>query len=278
MILATEALTRAPLRFYLGTHRPSWLERTDVPLFVSRVTMPLRKLPRALGPWALDSGAFSEIALHGRWTVEPERYAADVQRYQAEIGNLEWASIQDWMCEPDMLKKTGLTVAEHQRRTVENYLRLRELAPDVPWAPVLQGWTTGEYDDHVAAYERAGVVLEEAPALGIGSVCRRQNTTRIVLMILDLATRFRNLHGFGFKVDGLSSLAHLRREGDPFPLASSDSLAWSYQARREPPLDGCTGHINCANCLPFAFDWRRRLFSSLERAGSVPAGQRSLFG
>ena len=53
------------------------------------------------------------------------------------------------MCEPHLLKKTGLTVVEHQCRTVQNYLLLRELAPSIPFVPVLQGWKIGDYDRHV---------------------------------------------------------------------------------------------------------------------------------
>ena len=45
----------------------------------------------------------------------------------------------DWMCEPAMLARTGLTVAEHQAGTVANYLELRAAAPELPFIPVLQG-------------------------------------------------------------------------------------------------------------------------------------------
>ncbi len=34
-------------------------------------------------------------------------------RYRDEIGCLLWAAPQDWMCEPWITAKTGLTVAEH---------------------------------------------------------------------------------------------------------------------------------------------------------------------
>jgi hypothetical protein len=30
----------------------------------------------------------------------------------------------DWMCEPQILAGTGLSVAEHQRLTLENFLHL----------------------------------------------------------------------------------------------------------------------------------------------------------
>ncbi len=48
------------MRFWLGTHLPHWLSHVDTPLFVSRTRLQHRTtLPRARGPWALDSGAFS---------------------------------------------------------------------------------------------------------------------------------------------------------------------------------------------------------------------------
>lgn len=266
--------------FYLGTHRPAWLERTAVPLFVSRVTMPKKTFPRALGPWALDSGGFSEIAAHGRWTIEPEAYADEVRTIAAEVGNMRWAAIQDWMCEDEALKKTGLTIEEHQRRTLESYLKLRELAPEIPWAPVLQGWLGSDYQRHWDAFEAAGVDLRRLPVVGVGTMCRRQNALTASFILADLRHRgLTNLHGFGFKVDGLTRLAETAKTFGaalPFPLASADSLAWSYQARRERPLDGCSGHKNCANCLRFALDWRARLLASLERATGSP--QRMLFG
>src|SRR6266545_5152919 len=104
-----------------------------------------RSLPRALGPWALDSGAFSEIAAHGCFQTSPSAYAAAVRRYSGEIGQLAWAAPQDWMCEPFMLERTGLSVREHQHRTVTNYLELRRLAPGLPFIPVLQGWRLDDY-------------------------------------------------------------------------------------------------------------------------------------
>lgn len=56
-------------RFYLGTHRPAWLGQMDIPLFVSDHTLSqVKNLPRALGPWALDSGGFTELDMHGKWT------------------------------------------------------------------------------------------------------------------------------------------------------------------------------------------------------------------
>src|SRR5437660_123414 len=107
------------MRFYLGTSDPGWLERPDfegIDLCVSRNRLVghVTEL-RARTRWILDSGAFTEITRFGRWTVPPRQYAGEAKRWQTQIGRLDWASIQDVMCEPDMLKKTGMSVAEHQR-------------------------------------------------------------------------------------------------------------------------------------------------------------------
>lgn len=241
--------------FYLGTHHPHWLGRLDVPLFISRNALArVRRLPRARGVWALDSGGFSELSAHGAWIVPAATYAAEAARYQAEIGGLAWAAPQDWMCEPQILKRTGLDVAEHQRRTIANFLQLRELAPGVPWAPVLQGWTLGEYYEHAEAYEAAGVDLRAAPIVGVGTVCRRQQTIRAGQIMATLAADGLRLHGFGFKVTGLRASSRY--------LASADSLAWSENARHNPPLPGHT-HKACNNCQVWALEWRRELLESL---------------
>ncbi len=249
------------LQFWLGTHQPHWLALTDVHLFVSHRTLAQRRrLPRASGPWALDSGAFSEVATYGEFQTSPRAYTEAVRRYAQEVGNLQWAAMQDWMCEPAILARTGLDVAEHQRRT--NYLELRFLAVDLPVVPVLQGWTRDDYHRCVDLYANAGVDLQAAPLVGLGSVCRRQGTTEIGAIVRSLAGHGLRLHGFGVKTEGLTHYSHA--------LASADSMAWSYQARREPPLLGCARHRNCANCLRYALAWRERVLRRCTDAEQLP--------
>lgn len=248
------------MKFFLGTHHPHWLAEArfaSVPLFVShRQLARYKTLPRAVGSWALDSGGFTELSMRGRWTLPAADYARAVLRYRDEVGGLAWASPQDWMCEPQMLKSTGLTVEEHQRRTVESVMELRALG--APVIPVLQGWTSGDYYEHVEDYDRAGIDLRREPIVGVGTVCRRQNTLSASVLMHGLAADGLRLHGFGFKATGL------RLASDA--LASADSLAWSYNARREPPLPECRGrHKNCANCPLWALEWRESLLSSLAR-------------
>lgn len=245
--------------FYLGTHHPSWLSRVNLPLFVSRRQLiRFKTLPRARTIWSLDSGGFSELTLHGRWELTARDYAAQVRRFRDEVGNMQWAAPQDWMCEPAMIARTGLDVEEHQRRTIDNYLELRTIAPDLPWVPVLQGWSFGDYHHHVEAYDRAGVDVTKLPLTGIGTVCKRQHTGMIGAVIASLAAEGVKLHAFGFKMQGLALNAH--------NITSSDSLAWSYQARRNPPLPGHSArHKNCANCVDYALDWREGALAAISR-------------
>lgn len=245
------------MRFYLGTHRAHWLELTDVPLFVShRQLRNRRTLPRAIGPWALDSGAFSEIAEYGEWRESESAYIAAVARYAVEIGNLEWAAPMDWMVEPHMIERTGLSIGEHQRRTTHNFIRLREREPDLPWVPVLQGWTLEDYQSHAYVYFAEGVLLDEEPRVGLGSICRRQNTAEIGQIVHWAHEHDFNIHGFGVKRLGLERYGHA--------LDSADSLAWSYDARRAPRLDGCTHRGPCQNCLRYALRWRDETVRRIE--------------
>lgn len=235
--------------FFMGTHRAHWLELTDVPLFPSRRILEDRKtLPVARGPWALDSGGFTELNLHGRWTIGAPEYAALVLRLAREVGRLEWAAPMDWMSEPSVRAKTGLTTAEHQRRTLANFLELRELLGPLV-IPVLQGWDgPDEYLRHVEAYLAAGVDLEAEPIVGVGSICRRRQDERITAVLRALQPL--RLHAFGVRSRALRHNAAW--------LASADSLAWSSRARyKGEPMPGCT-HRNCANCIHFALDWHRR--------------------
>jgi hypothetical protein len=178
---------------------------------------------------------------------------------RTDPSTLDNAAPQDWMCEPFMIERTGLRVAEHLHRTVENYLTLRRLAPGLPFIPCVQGWRLADYLACLELYASAGVDLAALPRVGLGSVCRRQSTAEIAVIVTELARRGLRLHGFGVKTGGLHLYGHL--------LASADSMAWSYAARRAPALPGCTGHKNCANCLVYATRWRSRVLSRYATRG-----------
>lgn len=249
-------------RFYLGVHRVHWLAEAGVPVFIShRLLAPRKTLPKAAAPWGLDSGGFTELSMYGKWMTRPSVYVKAVRRYRDEIGKLEFAAPQDWMCEPVMLAKTGLTVDEHLRRTVNNYLLLKMLGPELPFIPVLQGWEPADYLRCAAMYEAEGVELAKEPLVGIGTVCRRQDTEGGRAVLAELEPLGLSLHGFGVKQNGLRVFGH--------SLTTSDSMAWSYDARWDARRESgrryevTCGKKTCANCLHYALAWRKRALATL---------------
>jgi hypothetical protein len=186
-----------------------------------------RGAPFEVGDWVMDSGAFTSVALKGGYDHSPAEYAAQVRRW-AGCGRLLWAAAQDYMCEPFVLARTGGTVAGHQRLTIERYDELADCdTGGVPILPVLQGFWPDDYRRHMDAY---GERLRPGMAVGVGSVCKRNGSVSETAAILRAIRRERpdlRLHGFGLKRTALAS-GDIRRL-----LASADSMAWSYAARRQ---------------------------------------------
>ena len=233
---------------------------------------------RATTDWALDSGAFTELKQYGYWRMSAEEYAELVNRYDKYIGRLQWVSPQDWMCEPIVIEGgkskdgvfvgTGLSVKEHQKRTIDNFIKLVDLCrPTV--IPILQGFTLGEYIDCFLMYLDEGIDLRDYPVVGVGSVCRRQGSLEIKTLFEILYYIGINSHGFGVKIEGLELALEY--------LTSADSMAWSLDAKyaktaakgtscgklrtREPrkgePIK------NCANCYHAAVEWFNNLMDRL---------------
>lgn len=249
------------MRFFLGTHRPSWLTCVRVPLYVSQHALaPLSAFPRLVegGIWGLDSGAYTEITSYGRWRIDTREYARLVRRYHDQIGPMVHAAQLDWPCEEAALRETGLTIAEHQHATLVNGLELRSREPDLPWLMVLQGRRRGDYLRHLEAWDRAGIDLTKEPLVGLGSICRKGNIISTALLISELARMGLKLHTFGYKTEGLLASAN--------EITSADSLSWSRGARWEKTaLPGHTHKGHCGNCLEYALNWRAALLDQVNR-------------
>lgn len=221
------------MRFYLGAHRYNWAcdGETSQALFISDRTLRRRKTPfrRAVTRYAIDSGGFTELSQNGGWTVGVREYADRCRRYARELGMPDFIAQQDWMCEDtpecSMLSKTGLTVEAHQALSTANYLALRDMAPELPWAPTLQGWGIADYWRHMEEYARRGVDLSALPVVCAGSVCRRANPIKAACILQGIAAEGIRVHAFGIKAEVLALCAS--------SLASSDSMAWSTHMRRE---------------------------------------------
>ena len=213
------------MHFYVGLHTPSHAARFPRSM-VSLNRLRTRRADFRANRWILDSGAFTEVSRHRAHRTTPETYAESIRRW-ARCGTLETAVTQDWMCEPFILERTGLSVADHQRLTLEGYDRLRALAAPHLIMPVLQGYRPVEYAAHVRAY---GPRLALGAWVGVGSVCKRNahvGEVEAVLLEIHAVRPDLRLHGFGLKTTALRS--GLVRS----LLWSSDSMAWSFAARYE---------------------------------------------
>jgi hypothetical protein len=212
------------VRFFVGLHQPSDAKHFDS-AFVSVNRLAKRKSNFLVGDWIMDSGAFSHMLRDGEH-MPVEEYVNHIMRWKS-CGNLLAAVTQDYMCEPFILAKTGLTVRDHQRLTVERYDALLHAATGVYIMPVLQGYEPQEYVDHIRMY---GERLGKGAWVGVGSICKRNGNPaaiRAVLFAIKTERPDLRLHGFGLKTTALSD-GVIRAL-----LETADSMAWSFRARRE---------------------------------------------
>lgn len=228
------------MKFYVGIPEPAWAGDFENP-FISMARLRRRKsaFPRPKGKWGLDCAGFSEVALTGGYSNTPEHFAAEATHWVSMVPGCAFVVSQDYMCEPFVLAKTGLTQADHQRLTIERYdAILAAWSSDVPLVPVLQGFSPTSYVEHLRAY---GDRIGEGAMVGVGSVCKRQGAVSMVEDLLGGILHERpdlRLHGFGVKLTALES-PEIRSM-----LESADSMAWAYAARKQGrnPNDRAEAH------------------------------------
>ena len=213
------------MRFYIGLHQPSDARHFER-CFISVNRLRTRKSSFVVRNWILDSGAFTELQRFGHYREPPESYAAEINRW-AGCGNFEGAFTQDFMCEPFMLGRTGLSVKDHQNLTIERFERIRS-ATSAAVFPVLQGYQPREYAEHLSMYGDRDL-LKQGMRIGVGSLCKRNTSVQQVEDVLERIHELAPgllLHGFGLK------LTALRSNNVRSKLYSADSMAWSFAARR----------------------------------------------
>ena len=241
--------------FFTGTDRMTRAHEVDAMISANALIRTVdgkihyRKDPILADRWMLDSGAFSQIDKWGDFIMSPEEYVRLACHFQW-CGKLACIVTQDYMCEPDVisgLKDRGIraSVRIHQRKTVERYIEILELANKyklrVPVMPVLQGWEVEDYKQHLEMYNTAllkrfetdhemkfGSLIRNGDVwLGIGSTCKRNKNPEVVAEILDtLEWNFRTnrpkIHLFGFKQTGLKNSRIKDR------IYSADSFAYDF--------------------------------------------------
>lgn len=219
--------------FYLGTHvlsHASHFDRTCISInrlyrYDNHHILHKRISDFNVNNWILDSGAFTEISTYGKFRHSINEYAMQINRWM-NCGNLELAVSQDYMCEPHIIKKTGLTIPIHQQLTIDRYDELIKLTT-VKILPVLQGYQPSDYANHIAMY---GDRLKLNMRVGVGSVCKRNTNINAIVNVLETIKKIRpdlRLHGFGLKITALQN-TYINSL-----LYSADSMAWSFAARKQ---------------------------------------------
>ena len=256
------------MRFFTGLHQPSDAQFFDA-AFISVNRLRNRKSPFKVGDWIMDSGAFSTIATYGGYPHPVEEYAAHINRWKNN-GHLLAVVSQDYMCEPVMLAKTGLTIAAHQKLTIERYDRLLQCVTDCYILPVLQGYAPGDYVEHLAMY---GDRLAHGAWVGVGSICKRNGNPQAILEVLTAIKAVRpdlRLHGFGLKTIALANPA-IRDL-----LHTADSMAWSFAARRNG--ENANDWRNAARFTAVILNAKASHGGKRAGAGRKPLGQRCACG
>lgn len=213
------------MKFFVGLHQPrdaGCFKQS----FISVNRLVHRRSSFPVDDWIMDSGAFSTLNLYGCYPHHASEYAYQVNRWSTN-GNMLAAVSQDYMCEPMMLKKTGLTIPDHQRLTIERYIYLRgAILPHIHLMPVLQGYAPQDYVQHIRDY---GNLLTPNMWVGVGSICKRNGDPTALIKVLHAIKTERpdlRLHGFGMKITALQSSARNY-------LYTADSMAWSFRARKQ---------------------------------------------
>lgn len=194
---------------------------------ISRVRLPDRAFFGNLNA-ALDSAGFVAAAKYRGYLWSVEQYLNLAQSY-----DWSWYSTMDFCVEPE-IAGSQVEVMFRVAETCRMFGELRKAADDRGMAspiPVLQGWTPAQYLWCVDRYP-----LWEWPELiGVGSMCRRNIHGDVgVLAVLDALDQVlpshTKFHLFGVKGKSLELLGQHPR------IASVDSMAWDFAARRDHPV------------------------------------------
>lgn len=179
-----------------------------------------RTPPDCLASLVLDSGGFQAARKWGAYPWDAAQYAHWGQRYQASGVPLTWLAILDFACEHGVNRAQHATNAQRIQATLTNAARCRDAAPDLPWLPVVQGYTLDEYGQCIEGYQREGWDLRYC---GLGTMCGRPvRQARSILRGLRQHYPTLVYHVFGMHLGVLDDAVAARG------VHSWDSYAWDW--------------------------------------------------
>lgn len=244
------------------------------------------------GAVALDSAGFVAMKAGGyRWAVDDYvEFVALTSCADPDLPGLPspwaWWSAMDYCCEAEIARDRSAVLGRIDR-TVEtlaetlevvDYWRDEEGVPGLlDPMPIVQGRTA---EDYLRCAQRLGEVLQAAGrdglprVIGVGSVCRRQLTGREGLVSIVRALDAELPAGVGLHLFGVKGDVVGRLGGSLARVASLDSMAWDFRARKsaqEERVDGAKVSNTVARRLGFMGRWYAGQLRKVREASRPPA-------
>jgi hypothetical protein len=119
---------------------------------------------------AVDSGGFTAARRWGQYPWSPRQYADFVQAVSRDVP-LDWCASMDYACEPAVDRSRLATNRHRIEATLQLEHACRQVAPHLPWLPVLQGDMRAERAYDLARRQQEGLVPQRLA--GVGSLCGR---------------------------------------------------------------------------------------------------------
>lgn len=169
----------------------------------------------------LDSGGYSFFSRWGDYPFSIEDYVGLAHLLQDKYPLYRVATL-DYPCEPDIDRSHLMTNEDRIKKTVSNAVECMHTDQNLPWLPVIQGYTTNEFLSCIDLYEEVGITSDY---WAIGSICSRKgNPLELRKIITSIKEQHPNgkLHAFGLGIPFL-------RDPQIFQaIYSSDSAAWNW--------------------------------------------------
>jgi len=199
-------------------------------MYAKKLSLNRGMIPESTKRLFLDSGGYSFFTRWGKYPFSIEEYVIFAQSIQDEYPLTEVA-IMDFPCEPNTNRSILKSNKERIDNTVQNALSCIDYDPNLPWVPVIQGYTLNEYLYCLDLYKDAKMYHDDFHLWAIGTLCARKKLDGIRSMVVNITDKINApVHTFGMNYRFLK---------DPqifFSIYSSDSGAWSYNGRAHEKL------------------------------------------
>lgn len=168
----------------------------------------------------IDSGGFTAAKRWGRYPWTIAQYAEWIGQMSRDV-ILDFCAVMDYACEPTVNRSILATNQSRIEATIENEIACKEVAPGLPWLPVLQGDNLAERTYDLDRRREMG--LRPTDYAGIGSVCGRgaHGARQVVKFYADRLPGVK-YHGFGMHIQALDDDAVYG------VVKSWDSYSWNW--------------------------------------------------